>query len=106
MRWNETITLIATFPPENLTDDDGFATAPTESETEVFGNRKSVSSSEFYRAAQTGIAVVMKYDIHSIDYTGQTIAAADGKRYRILRTYEIDGETTELTLSDMAERSA
>lgn len=106
MRWNETITLIATSPPENLTDDDGFATDPVETATEVFGNRKSVSSSEFYRAAQTGIAVVMKYEVRSIDYSGQTIAEADGNRYRILRTYDIDGETTELTLSDMAERSA
>lgn len=107
MRWSEELTLITTAPPAEKTDANGFTNPDVETALTVFANKKSVGYSEFYKAAQAGYAVELKFDVHTEEYTGQTLAEFEGKRYKVLRTY-VDpkmGDTIELTLSDMTERA-
>ena len=71
----------------------------------LFGNKKSVGYSEFYKAAVAGYAAELKVDVYTEEYGGQKLAEVDGVRYRILRTYRDPKNTdiTELTLSDLPE---
>ena len=102
LRWNEEITLITTDDPEKKTDDQGFKKDPIEIKTTVYANKRSVGSTEFYKADISGQYVRMKFDIHTEEYSGQTQAEHEGKRYHILRTYEAgNGDITELTLSEL-----
>lgn len=102
MRWSEELTLISTTPPAERTDAQGFTSTPAETAVTVYANKKSVGYSEFYKADQSGQYVRYKFDVHTEEYTGQTLAEYEGKRYFILRTYEKgSGDITELTLSDL-----
>jgi len=63
--------------------------------TEVFANKKSVRSSEFYLAAQTGEALEVMFEIRSIDYNSQDHIDYESKRYEVVRTYD-RGEIVEV----------
>jgi len=77
-----------------------------ETRTEVFAAKMSVGCKEFYQAQQAGREALMKFRVHAAEYEGQLFAEYEGKRYKILRTYTPeDSEETELTLSDLSERS-
>lgn len=104
MGWAEEITLIAQEKPSEPLDSEGFANNPIETTVTVFGNKKSVGNSEFYRAAQAGYQTELKVDVYTEEYTGQPLAEVEGRRYRVLRTYTSkNGEITELTLSNLSQ---
>lgn len=107
MGWNDQIKLIAQTDKTPRTDDNGFPLPPAETETTVFADKKSVGYSEFYKAAQAGYSAELKFDVHSMEYTGeQTVEypVGSGTRYRVLRTYlHGSGEYTELTLVNLPE---
>lgn len=105
MLWNDEITLITLTPPAEAVDEHGFHNPHTETRKTVYANKKSVGYSEFYKAKQAGYSTELKFDIHTEEYEGQTMTEYDGKRYKVLRTFvSKNGETTELTLSDLTER--
>lgn len=96
------MTLIATAPPTERVNEHGFPNEPSEVQRVVYANKKSVGYSEFYKAAKAGYATVMKFEVFTEEYSGQTLAEYAGKRYFILRTYEPEnGDLTELTLSEL-----
>ena len=105
MRWIDEITLIAIEEPEERVNANGFPNEPQETRTVLFGNKKSVGFSEFYKAAVAGYAAGMKVDVYTEEYGGQKLAEVDGVRYKVLRTYRDPKNTdiTELTLSDLPE---
>lgn len=105
MRWVDEITLIAVKEPEERVNANGFPNEPEETRTVLFGSKKSVGFSEFYKAAVAGYAAELKVDIYTEEYSGQKLAEVDGVRYRVLRTYRSPKNTdiTELTLSDLKE---
>lgn len=105
MRWMDEITLIAVEEPEERINANGFPNEPEETRTVLFGNKKSVGYSEFYKAAVAGYAAELKVDVYTEEYGGQKLAEVEGVRYRILRTYRDPKNTdiTELTLSDLPE---
>jgi SPP1 family predicted phage head-tail adaptor len=99
MRWIDELTLIKEIPQG--TDDNGFPLAPAEEATEVFANKKSVGYNEFYQAQRAGYNSTLKFDVYTAEYTGQTAAEYDGKRYMILRSWLLgNGDEIELTLTD------
>lgn len=106
-KWSDIITLIKTVPPTEATNENGFAQPPEdEPSRSIFCNKKSVGYSEFYRSQQAGYKAELKVDIYLQDYEGETLVEFEGKRYKVLRTYESkNGEFIELTLSDLSERS-
>lgn len=104
MRWSDEITLIALSDPAEKVNEKGFKNQKTETATTVYGNKKSVGYSEFYKAAQAGYQTELKFDVFTEEYSGQELAEVEGRRYKVLRTYvSKSGEITELTLSDLAE---
>ena len=49
--------------------------------------------------------VEAKYDVHKADYEGEdTVEDMDGKRFFVLKTYDIDDDTIELTLTDLRHK--
>ena len=105
---SDIITLISTSaPPEPTpdTDDQGFYLPSPEEKHEVFANKKSVGSSEFYKSSQKGNVAELKFEVRTDEYHGETFIEYKGKRYKKLRTYETkNGEFTDLTVSDLSER--
>lgn len=73
----------------------------------VYGEMKSISTTEFYKAAQAGICAALKFKMWKFDFEGETLAEYHGRLYQISRTYEIAGsDEIELTLSDQAQKGA
>lgn len=105
MLWADEITLIALIEPTERVNSGGFPNKPTEEPTVVFCNKKPVGYAEYFKSQQAGITVSFKVEVHAVDYAGQTLAEYSGKRYSILKTYEIDDDITELTLSDLREQA-
>ncbi|MGT2829602.1 phage head closure protein [Streptococcus hillyeri] len=95
--WNNEITLIA----KKITGQDKLKQNITEDvKTKLLCRKRSITRSEFYQANQAGIRPSLVVDIHSFEYENQELAEFDGKRYRILKTYPVDIETIELTLTE------
>ena len=104
--WADQITLIALAEPDERINAAGFPNEFAETKTEVFCNKKSVGYAEFFNSQQAGITVSFKADVHAVDYEGQQLAEYAGKRYSILKTYCIDDDTIELTLSDLRDQAS
>ncbi len=101
MFWSDVITLISESTAEK--DAEGFAIPGENCRRTVYGNRKSAGANEFYRAAQLGVTIDHKFAVNTDEYHGEQYAEYDGKRYRIIRSYDT-GEVTELSLSRHLER--
>ena len=83
----------------------GFAEPGKESRRTVFCNMKSVGYNEYFKSQQTGKVVERKCDVHKADYEGEdTVEDMDGKRFFVLKTYDIDDDTIELTLTDLRHK--
>lgn len=87
------------------TDDDGFPGIVEGERKQVFANKKSIRSSEYYQAKQSGIDLAFTYEIRSIDYDGEErlyLHEKGGEPYEIERTYE-KGEFIELVCKNKAD---
>jgi SPP1 family predicted phage head-tail adaptor len=76
-------------------DADGFPTDVETVRNNIFANKKSVRSSEFYQASQQGIRLSLMFEIRSIEYQDEKELRFEGKDFEIIRTYD-RGEITEL----------
>ena len=95
--WNHEITLTA----KQIIGTDKLKQNITEEvKTVILCRKKSITRSEFYQANQAGIRPSLVVDIHSFEYDNQELAEFEGKRYRILKTYPVDLETLELTMTE------
>jgi len=95
--WNNEIILIA----KKITGQDKLKQNITEEvKTKLLCRKRSITRSEFYQANQAGIRPSLVVDIHSFEYENQEIAEFDGKNYRIIKTYPVDLEVLELTLTE------
>lgn len=95
MMFKDTINLISTTTTK---DADGFPVT-VESSRMVYADKKSIRQSEFYQAAAQNIKLELMFDMRSVDYNGETLLDYDERRYKIIRTYDKDGEITELICS-------
>jgi SPP1 family predicted phage head-tail adaptor len=102
MLWRDQIILLTV---TDSTDENGFATKTITNCNTVYANRKSIRQSEFYMAQQLGIQLDLMFEIHTSDYQGEIYLEYDTndetKYYKIVRTYDIDGEITQLFCSDL-----
>lgn len=74
----------------------------TDAERMVYCTVKSVTRSEYYAALNVGIRPEYIFELAlAEDYHGERLAKFHDQKYRIIRTYETDSGSLELT----AERS-
>lgn len=78
------------------TKDDIGDTVTVETEREVFVNKKSIRQSEYYQALSTGLKPEIMLEVKTIDYEDEREVKYNNKRYRVIRTYDRNSETTEL----------
>jgi SPP1 family predicted phage head-tail adaptor len=74
-------------------------------EREVFADKQSIRQSEFYQAAATGLRPELMFVVRSIDYNDEPRLKYNGKEYTIIRTYDKDGELTELVCQGVVNRA-
>lgn len=102
--WVDEITLIGETEPEGRVNGNGFANDSEEVRRTVFCNMKSVGYAEYYKSQQTGKEAKRKCDVHKVDYAGEDTVEVGGVRYFVLKTYEVDDDTLELTLTDLRHK--
>jgi SPP1 family predicted phage head-tail adaptor len=76
-------------------DADGFPADVQTIRPNIYANKKSVRSSEFYQASQSGYRLDLMFEIRSIDYEDESHLKFNEKPYEIVRTYD-KGEIIEL----------
>lgn len=88
------------------TDQYGFPAIVESERKRVFANKKSIRSSEYYQAKQSGIHLAFTYEIRAIDYDGEEklylSLEEDEEPNEIERTYE-KGEFIELVCKRKAD---
>ena len=92
MLFKEVIKLISTTTTENDMGD----TIEVQDERQVFADKQSIRQTEFYQAAATGLRPELMFIVRSIDYQDEKKLKHNDKVYTIIRTYDRDGELTEL----------
>jgi len=92
MLFRDAIKLITIITTENSMGD----IIETALEREVFADKQSIRQSEFYQAAATGLRPELMFVVRTIEYNGETRLKYNDKEYNIIRTYDKDGELTEL----------
>lgn len=102
--WVDEITLIRQQMQGERVNENGFENEPQESTCTIFCNKKSVGYSEYFKSQQTGKVVEAKCEIHKADYEGEDTVELDGQRFFVLKTYDIDDDTIELTLTDLRHK--
>jgi SPP1 family predicted phage head-tail adaptor len=90
--WRDVINLISVATSENELGD----LVETETPKQVFANKKSIRSGEFYQAQSTGLRPELMFEVKTIDYDHEPKLEHEGKAYTIIRTYDKSGEVTEL----------
>lgn len=93
-------------------DTDGYKTAPTESGITIFCKIKTATRSEVYEALRSGLKVQMVAVVNADDYNAGIVTVSDkkikpslltfdGTDYAIVRAYQKDDITMELSLSEV-----
>ena len=81
-----------------IIDDNGFE-VNTEIKKEVFADKKSIRSSEFYEAQKLGYKLSVMFVIKPYEYDGQEYIYYENQKYKVERTYEKDTENLEIICS-------
>jgi len=101
MLFKDVISLITVTTTENELGD----VIEESTERQVFADKQSVRQSEFYQAAATGLRPELMFVVRTIEYNGETRLKYNGKEYSIIRTYDKDGELTELVCQGVVNRA-
>lgn len=103
--WAHELTLITSDEPAERTNGNGFPNAGEPTGRTVFCNKKSVGYAEYFSSQQAGHTASLKVELHKVDYEGELLVTLEGRRYSVLKTYEIDDDLIELTLSDLRQQA-
>ena len=96
LTWDDEVTLIST----NYTEDEIGQQTSIETQINVCCCRQSVSRQEFYLAGQNDIEVNEILIVHPYEYSGENIVVFNGKRLRVIKTYQRALEELELTCTE------
>lgn len=66
-------------------------------ESIVFCEVKSISRTEFYQAAQSGMKPQAAFIIYGFEYDNQESVRHNGIEYKVIKTYKINDNDLELT---------
>lgn len=78
------------------TKDDIGQDIKTESYTNILCGLKSIGRNEYYQAAKAGLKPTKIFNVHSFEYNGELKVKFEGKYFKVIRTYTISSEETEL----------
>lgn len=92
--YNWEVTLIQ--PGEVITDEIGNQRAAETKQT-ILCKRQSVKRSEFYDAKQFDLKPEIILTVHAYEYSGEPLVEFKGKRYSVIKTFEVGTEEVELT---------
>lgn len=92
---NDVIELIST---SLGVDKNGFE-IQAEIKREIFADKKSVRSSEFYQAQSQGFKLDVMFNIKPYEYDNEEYLIFENQKYKIERTYEKDSENLEIICS-------
>lgn len=62
---------------------------------------KSVGRNEFYQASANGFKPEKVFVIHGYEYSGEQFVVFEGKRFKIIRTYETNFEEMEIVCTGL-----
>lgn len=79
------------------TDEYGNAIYAEEKRADVLCAPLSVTRSEFYSAAQAGLNPTNVFEINGFEYGGESLVEYEGAKYSVIRSYQTDYETVQLT---------
>ncbi len=98
----------ATLRSTTYTLDSALNQVPVFEEREVFVKPRSVSRSDFYQAAQSGLKPSIVLVISTAeDYHGEKVVLFESKEYTVLRVYQRpEKDEVELTLEERTENGA
>ena len=68
----------------------------TETRTQIFAKKESVSRAEFYNGGKSGLQPEFRLTTAIIDYHGELEVELDGVRYGVYRTYNVSQDYIEL----------
>ena len=68
----------------------------TETRTQIFAKKESVSRAEFYNGGKSGLQPEFRLTTAIIDYNGELEVELDGVRYGVYRTYNVSQDYIEL----------
>lgn len=71
---------------------------------QVFANKKSIRQSEFYQAQATGLKPEVMFEVRTEEYRDESILIYEGKEYNIIRTYDKNGEITEIVCGGLVNQ--
>ena len=98
---------VATLRSTTYTQDSALNQVPVYTDREVFVKPRSVSRSDFYQAAQSGLKPSVVLVLFAGDYDGEKVALYEGKEYTVLRAYHRpEKDAIELTLEERTENGA
>lgn len=101
MRWSDVIKLITiTFTENNIGD-----IISSNTERTVYANKKSIRQQEFYQAQATGLKPEIMFEIRTAEYNNESLLLYGNKEYNIIRTYDKNGEITELICSGVVNNA-
>lgn len=84
-----------------ITTDNAGDTVSSTTWKEIFAEKKSIGTSEFYQAHSEGLKPEFKFIIHPSEYNRKTDGPHikyNGDQFKIIRTYEVNQETLEITV--------
>lgn len=102
--WADELILIRQQPSDERINENGFENELLESRRTVFCNKKSVGYREYFKSQQTGKVVEAKCEVHKADYEGEDTVEMDGQRFFVLKTYDVNDDIIELTLTDLRHK--
>ena len=77
----------------------------SQTRTEVWADRRSVTRAEYYQATQSGIKADIVFTVNAIDYSGQSLVECNGVAYDVVRTYQTETDHIDLTCSQRGVRT-
>ncbi|AMB94903.1 phage head closure protein [Aerococcus sp. UMB8608] len=90
--WNDEVILIKSIRYMDKTKNHRYK----DKETRVLCKTSSISSSEFYRAAEQGFNPEINIVVHSYEYDGERRVRYKDVVYKVIRSYRASFEETEL----------
>jgi len=91
--WSDELTLIK----DAYTFDDIGNQISSHVKNTVFCDVKSISRSEFYNAATTGLKPSLVFIVHNCEYDNEEKVEYEGNVFKVIRTYIKNTEEIELT---------
>lgn len=90
--WSDVIQLVALVEGQ---DDQGFPDIVPGEPRQVFANKKSIGSQQYFLAKQSGVELSLMFEVRSVDYDGEERVVFEDKEHEVERTFE-KGEFIEL----------